>query len=204
MTRQPHELSDAELLAQSLTEPSAFALIYDRYANTVHRFVLRRLGRELADDITADTFTAAFDTRSRFRSDADSARPWLFGIAANLVGKHRRTELRALRAVARLDPDPVAASWTDDADARIEAATTSPQLAAALATLAAADRHVLLMVAWADLSYAEVAQALGIPIGTVRSRLHRARQRIRAYLAHPIGTAPADRFLTTMEAIRND
>jgi len=183
------EPSDADLLARCGQDPASFAAIYDRHADDVHRFVLRRLGRDLADDLTADTFTAAFRHRERFDAARTSARPWLFGIAANLIGKHRRTEMRALRAVARLQSDPVAASWEDSAweesaDERLVATSAGPALAAALAKLSVADRHVLLLVAWADLSYAEVAEALTIPLGTVRSRLNRARTRVRLSLAN--------------------
>jgi RNA polymerase sigma factor (sigma-70 family) len=176
--------SDAELLARCGDDPSSFAVIYDRYADDVHRFVLRRLGRDLADDLTADTFTAAFRQRDRFDGTRASARPWLFGIAANLIGKHRRTEVRALRAVTRLQTDPVSTSWEESADDRLAASSAGPALATALAKLSVPDRHVLLLVAWADLSYAEVAEALGIPLGTVRSRLNRARTRVRLSLAH--------------------
>lgn len=179
--------SDADLLVRSGDDSAGFAVLYDRYADDVHRFVLRRLGRDLADDLTADTFTAAFRQRHRFDETRESARPWLFGIAANLVGKHRRAEVRGLRAVARLAADPVASSWEDAADERVVASSASPALAAALAKLSVADRHVLLLVAWADLSYAEVAEALTIPVGTVRSRLHRARERVRRSLAHDPG-----------------
>jgi RNA polymerase sigma-70 factor (ECF subfamily) len=176
--------SDAEVLARSGEDPSAFAVIYDRYADDVHRFALRRLGRDLADDLTAETFTAAFRDRERFDPARGSARPWLFGIAANLIGKHRRAEVRGLRAVVRLHHDPVADSWQESADARVVASSAGPAQASAHAKLSAADRHVLLLVAWADLTYAVVAEALDIPVGTVRSRLHRARERVRRSLAH--------------------
>jgi RNA polymerase sigma factor (sigma-70 family) len=183
--------SDAEVLARSGEDPAAFAVIYDRYADDVHRFTLRRLGSDLADDLTAETFTAAFRHRERFDSARGSARPWLFGIAANLIGKHRRAEVRGLRAVVRLHNDPVSDSWQESADARVVASSAGPALASALTKLSVADRHVLLLVAWADLTYAEVAEALDIPVGTVRSRLNRARERVRRSLAHdPSFTTP--------------
>ncbi|MEL5956594.1 RNA polymerase sigma factor [Streptomyces sp. NPDC047917] len=171
---------DAEVIAQSLEEPEIFAGLYDRHAPDIHRYAARRLGEGAADDITADTFLIAFRTRRRFDRSRRSARPWLYGIAANLIGKHRRSEERGLRALARTGQDPVAASWSDRCDDRI--AARAP-LAAALAALSPGDRHVLLLVAWADLGYQEVAQALGIPLGTVRSRLNRARRRVRAALS---------------------
>ncbi|WP_407564182.1 RNA polymerase sigma factor [Streptomyces sp. 184] len=171
---------DAAVIEESLDRPEAFAELYDRYAPAIHRYVTRRLGTGAADDITADTFLAAFRARARFDSGRTSARPWLYGIAANLIGRHRRSEVRALRALARTGVDPVAHSWVDEADDRLAAEAAHAPLAGALAKLPAGDRHVLLLVAWADLSYAEVAEAMDIPIGTVRSRLSRARRKVRA------------------------
>ncbi|MBT2417694.1 sigma-70 family RNA polymerase sigma factor [Streptomyces sp. ISL-22] len=171
--------NDAEVVAGSLEQPELFARLYDRYAPDIHRYAARRLGHGAADDITADTFLTAFRIRSRYDLTRPSARPWLYGIAANLIGKQRRTEVRALRALARTGHDPVAASWVEDSDSRVAA---QGPLADALASLSAGDRHVLLLVAWADLTYQEVAEALDLPVGTVRSRLNRARRKVRTAL----------------------
>lgn len=170
---------DAELVAQSLEQPEIFAGLYDRHAPDIHRYAARRLGEGAADDITAETFLIAFRSRRRYDRTRRSARPWLYGIAANLIGKQRRGEERALRALARTGQDPVAASWSDRCDDRISA---QGPLSGALASLSPGDRHALLLVAWADLGYQEVAEALGIPLGTVRSRLHRARRKVREAL----------------------
>src|SRR5215467_13683829 len=181
----PDDADDAALIERSRHEPEAFAGLYDRHAAPLHRYAARRLGPSAADDIVADTFLDAFRKRHRYDLSVTDARPWLYGIAANLIGKHSRAEVRMLRAYARTGADPVlaeAATSMDEADGRISSAAVKRELAAALAGLTAADRNVLLMIAWADLSYAEVATALGIPVGTVRSRLHRARSRIRAAL----------------------
>ncbi|KFG01430.1 RNA polymerase sigma70 factor [Streptomyces scabiei] len=174
---------DAEVVTQSLEQPELFARLYDRYAPDIHRYVARRLGDGMADDITADTFLTAFRIRGRYDRTHTNARPWLYGIAGNLIGKHRRTEVRALKALARTGHDPVAASWSEtwveQTDSRVAA---QGPLAGALAALPSGDRHVLLLVAWADLGYQEVAQALDIPVGTVRSRLNRARRKVRTAL----------------------
>ncbi|WP_343244173.1 sigma-70 family RNA polymerase sigma factor [Streptomyces sp. SID14446] len=176
-------MDDAEIVAQSLEEPELFATLYDRYAPDVHRYAARRLGDAAADDITADTFLIAFRIRSRYDHSRANARPWLYGIAGKLIGKQRRAEVRALRALARTGHDPLAASggpfWLEDTDSRIAA---QGPLVGALAGLSAPDRHVLLLVAWAELTYQEVAEALGIPVGTVRSRLNRARRKVRTAL----------------------
>ncbi len=174
---------DAQIVAQSLEQPELFALLYDRYAPDIHRYAARRLGDSAADDIAADTFLVAFRIRSRYDLTRPNARPWLYGIAGNLIGRQRRTEVRALKALARTGHDPVAVSWgeswVEDTDSRISA---QGPLAGALAALSAGDRHVLLLVAWAELTYQEVAEALDIPVGTVRSRLNRARRKVRTAL----------------------
>jgi RNA polymerase sigma factor (sigma-70 family) len=175
-------LDDAALIERSWREPEAFAVLYDRHAAPIHRFAGRRLGDQMADDVVAETFLAAFRRRKRYDLHRADARPWLYGIAANVIGKHRRSEVRMLRAFARTGADPVAAGHADRVDSRVCAAAVQRDLAAALAGLPAGDRDVLLLIAWADLSYEETAAALGIPVGTVRSRLHRARRKVREAL----------------------
>ncbi|MET7745204.1 sigma-70 family RNA polymerase sigma factor [Streptomyces sp. NPDC005385] len=182
----PGDERDGHVIAQSLEHPELFARLYDRYAPDIHRYAARRLGGHAADDVTADTFLTAFRVRARYDASRASARPWLYGIAAHLIGKQRRKEVRGLRALARTGHDHVAAGWVEDTADLV--ADRAP-LADALAALSAADRHVLLLVAWADLPYQEVAEALGIPVGTVRSRLNRARRKVRAAL----GADPAFR-----------
>lgn len=165
-----------------MQQPEAFAHLYDRYAADIHHYVTRRLGSEVADDVTSETFLVAFRTRKRFDASAVSARPWLYGIAAKLIGRQRRSEVRMLKAYARTGCDPVAESWAEHVDSRVVAQGMQKELSGALAGLSAGDRHVLLLVAWADFSYQEVADALEIPLGTVRSRLNRARRKIRTAL----------------------
>ena len=130
--------------------------------------------------MSAQTFVEAFRSRHRFEFERSDARPWLFGIVANLSRRHRRTEARRLRAYARLD---VAPTPVTDIDARVDAHALGSRLAGALRAIPGRDRDALLLFAWADLSYEEIGDALGIPIGTVRSRISRARTRLRAALA---------------------
>ncbi|MFD0900717.1 RNA polymerase sigma factor [Actinomadura sediminis] len=185
--------SDARVVARSRTEPEAFAELYDRHAPAVHRYVRRRLGEQAAEDVVAETFLAAFRQRNRYDTARPDARPWLYGIAANLVGKHRRSETRKLRALARTGVDPVADTATERVDERLSASSASRRLARALAGLSAGDREVLLLAAWADLTYEQIGEALSIPVGTVRSRLHRARRKVREALggADPTRTEEA-------------
>jgi RNA polymerase sigma-70 factor (ECF subfamily) len=185
--------SDASVIERSRDEPEAFAALFDRHADAVHRYVARRLGGEVADDLVAETFTTAFQQRHRYdpaRGAGADARPWLFGIATNLVGRHRRAEARRFKAMARVPAladhdEPLA----DRAADRVGARAVRRELAAALAALPARHRDVLLLVAWGDLGYEEAAQALGIPVGTVRSRLHRARSKLREALGGSNPTA---------------
>ncbi|MGI5269613.1 RNA polymerase sigma factor [Nonomuraea sp. CA-218870] len=181
--------TDAEVIEQSWRDPAAFSTLFDRHAPALHRYVTRRLGDSLADDLVAETFLAAFRRRDRYDVRHADARPWLYGMAANLIGKHRRTEIRSYQALARTGVDDVVESYADRVDARVSASATQRDLARALAELSPDERDVLLMTAWADLGYEEVAQALGIPVGTVRSRLHRARKKTRAALG---GMDPTD------------
>lgn len=173
---------DAALIERSWHEPETFAELYDRHAVPIHRYVSRRLGEPMADDVVADTFLAAFRRRQGYDLHRPDARPWLYGIAANLISKHRRAEVRMLRAYARTGADPVVDGHADRIDNRVTAAAVQRDLAAALANLSAGERDVLLLVAWADLTYQESATALEIPLGTVRSRLNRARRKVREAL----------------------
>ena len=175
---------DAELIARSRSDPSAFADIFDRSHGDLYRYLRRRVGAGLAADLAADTFVTAFARRDAYRPDTRDARPWLYGIAHNLLRNHLRTERRQFAAYARhgADPlaDPDASTAFATADARADSAAVSCELAHILARMPSRDRDVLLLFAWADMSYAEIGQALSIPVGTVRSRLNRARHQLRA------------------------
>jgi RNA polymerase sigma factor (sigma-70 family) len=161
--------------------PADFAAIFDRHFDAVHAYLQRRIGRDLADELAAETFLIAFDNRARYDVSRPSARPWLFGIATNLLHRHHRYELRELRAYARSAADPILDAF-DGVDARIDASSIRRELVDALTRVPADELDALLLFAWADFSYTEIAQALEIPVGTVRSRLSRARARIRGAL----------------------
>jgi RNA polymerase sigma factor (sigma-70 family) len=175
-------LDDATLIRLSLAEPERFELLFQRHAPQVQRYVARRLGADAADDIVAETFLLAFRQRAGFDVTRVDALPWLYGIATNLLGRHRRNEIRLYKALARTGTDPVTAPFTDRVDERVTATAASRRLASALAGLSAAYRDTLLLVAWGGLSYEETATALGVPVGTVRSRISRARADLRRTL----------------------
>jgi RNA polymerase sigma factor (sigma-70 family) len=173
--------SDADCLALSLTEPKAFELIFHRHFAAVHRYLHRRAGRGLADELSAETFALAFERRATFRP-GDSALPWLFGIATNLLRRCWRAERRQFRAYSRSGVDRWVA-YEDEAVARADSSALDARLAAALAAMRPRQRDALLLYALADLSYDEVASALDVPVGTVRTWLHRAREVAQRELA---------------------
>jgi len=168
-------LDDGRLIARSQRQPNAFAGIFDRHFLAVHRYLARRFGREQADDLASQTFVIAFERRASFRSGEPSARPWLLGIATNLARGEWRAEQRMLETLAKLRREATAGEPAPSTE-------IDHELAAALATLDGDQRDVLLLHAWGELSYDEIAAALDVPIGTVRSRLARARSHLRAEL----------------------
>jgi RNA polymerase sigma-70 factor (ECF subfamily) len=180
--------ADASVIEQSWAEPERFATIFERYFSQIHRYIARRVGRKIADDLAADVFLVAFSKRQNFDLTRDSARPWLYGIATNLIGSHHRQEQRRYRALGRGGEPVVSLSDEDQIVDRVSASAAGPALATALGGLERGDRDVLLLAALAGLSYPEIAQALGIPYGTVCSRLSRARKQLRASLG---GSNPA-------------
>ncbi|WP_409494555.1 RNA polymerase sigma factor [Amycolatopsis sp. cmx-11-12] len=159
-----------------------FGALFDAHAAPLQRYLARRVGTETAHDLVAETFLVALRRRETYRPEAGTARAWLYGIATNLLRHHVRTETRALNATARLAAaNPMVSAGHDGRVAeRVDAQSRAAQLAGALAELSVADRDTLLLVSWAGLDPGEVAEALGIPAGTVRSRLHRIRRWLRA------------------------
>jgi RNA polymerase sigma factor (sigma-70 family) len=183
-----HDADDAAVIALSRHEPEHFTVLFRRHAPHIQRYVTRRLGQDAAEDIVAETFLLAFRQRDSYDQARADARPWLYGIATNLIGRHRRDEIRLYRALARTGTDPVIEAFTDRVDDRVSAGTASRRLAAGLARLPEELRDTLLLVTWGDLSYEQAASALRIPVGTVRSRVSRARSKLRRTLG---GTNPA-------------
>ncbi len=176
------DVDDAAVIQLSRHEPEHFTVLFRRHAPHIQRYVARRLGQDAAEDIVAETFLLAFRQRDSYDSGRTDARPWLYGIATNLIGRHRRAEIRLYRALARTGADPVMEAFTDRVDDRVSAAAAGRRLAAGLARLPEELRDTLLLVAWGGLSYEQAAGALGVPAGTVRSRVSRARSKLRRTL----------------------
>lgn len=180
-------LRDAAVIEQSRHDPGRFGMIFDAYFPEIHRYVARRIDVHTADDLAAETFAIAFRARGSYDMSRACARPWLYGIATNLIGRHRRDERRKLRALARIDRSDRVAGHEERVAARVSAEGVRGPLAKAVAALPPGQRDVLLLVVLAGLGHEEVAEALGISYGTVGSRLARARQRLRTALG---GTNP--------------
>ena len=178
--------TDAEVIRSSLTDPESFAAIFERHAAPVHRYLVTRVGRGAAEDLVGDTFATAFRSRSTYELSRPDARPWLFGIATNLARHHWRSEGRREARDARVERGTVMAEDpSDDVAATAWFRSQAAPIARALSQVDAAHLDVLLLVAGPGLSYDEVAQALDIPIGTVRSRLARGRRQLRELLGAP-------------------
>lgn len=194
----PRPADDAVTIEASWSDPERFAALFDRHAPLIHRYIARRAGPAVADDLVAETFLAAFRRRRRYDLSCRDAGPWLYGIATNLIGQHRREESRQLRIRRVIRPDLDPPGHADQVAADVTASGVKAVLAQVLADLPAAERDVLLLIAWEQLSYDETAAALQIPVGTVRSRLSRARARLRGVLAR------SDASATFKEILRNE
>jgi RNA polymerase sigma factor (sigma-70 family) len=188
--------ADSRTIAESLRRPPAFEAVFTRHYEAVHRYAQRRVGVDAADEIAAETFLQAFDNRSRFDPAQPSARPWLLGIATNLMRRRWRDERRQLAAYERTLDEAAAGSAAADPPAH----DVGRDLAVALASLTGDDRDALLLFVWADLSYQEIGDALAVPIGTVRSRISRARRCLRERLAPRSDSPQASRECSPLKA----
>jgi RNA polymerase sigma-70 factor (ECF subfamily) len=175
--------SDREVLSASLDDPAAFGILFEEHFTDIFRYLERRVGPEPAKEIAADTFAVAFAKRSSFDPRRGEVRPWLFGIATNLLRNHRKEEVIELRRRARLgvandeiEPD------IDAVTERLFASSQRSRLLAGLAQLDDRSRDVICLTAFADLTPEEIGRALGVPSSTVRSRLWRARRRLQSML----------------------
>jgi RNA polymerase sigma-70 factor (ECF subfamily) len=171
------ELADSEAVARSLAgEPEAFAMVVRRHGQSVHGYLFRRSDRQTADELLGEVWLRAFRFRHSYDQEWSNARPWLYGIARNVLRAHWRGAADHVGLIeSRHDPWP-------DTDDRLDAGRQRTVLRDALRELHPEDREVLLLVAWEHLSPAEVALSLSIPQGTARWRLHRARTLLKERL----------------------
>jgi RNA polymerase sigma factor (sigma-70 family) len=184
--------TDKEIIIASRSGPAAFGALYDRHATTIFRYASRRAGDAAAEDVMAETFLIAFERRHTFDPSVDHVLPWLLGIATNLLKHHHRAEARTLRAYVR-SVSRHEESWSAAIDDQIDVDVATGLVAAALSSMPAIDRDTILLHTWAELSYNEIALAMDVPIGTVRSRLNRARTTLRDILGFsPLTERDAD------------
>jgi RNA polymerase sigma-70 factor, ECF subfamily len=177
-------MNDAELIEGSGDEPELFGAIFDRHFDVIVRFCVRRLGRTRGEDVAGDVFRWAFENRLRFLPAHEDARPWLFGIANNLVREALRSVGRQGFAYDRWlrQKETEAEELDTHVAAAIDAEHDLFAVAAALELQPTENVETMLLFAWEGLSYAQVAEALSIPIGTVRSRISRVRQHLQDHL----------------------
>jgi len=177
---------DVELWRAAATDPEAFGELYERHAQAVYAFCARRTGDlALADDLTSVVFLEAWRRRSSVRLDGRSALPWLLGTAHNVVRNQRRSLRRHRAALLRISADGVSPSGEDEAIARVDAQRALSAALEAVGRLPREQQDAVNLVLWSGLSYEDAARTLGIPIGTVRSRIARARTALGTSLATP-------------------
>jgi RNA polymerase sigma factor (sigma-70 family) len=174
------ELTDAALWQRAVAgETSAFGLLFERHSRSVYNYCFRRTGEwSQAEELTAVVFLEAWRRRKDVRLEREQALPWLLGVATNVVRNFHRAQRRHRAALRRLPREHVA-DFATDVDERVDDERQMRAVLRAVNKLPRADQDVLALCAWEGLSYEETALALGVPVGTVRSRLSRARSRLR-------------------------
>jgi RNA polymerase sigma factor (sigma-70 family) len=177
--------TDAELLQRSVSDPGLFGALYDRHGVDVRRYVVRRVGNYDGEDMAAEVFIRAFRARGKYRAERDSALPWLLGMANRVVSEHRRIERRRLATMERLLIEDRELASSPEIGLTFE-------VVHALRRLPATYRDTLLLLVWGELSRDEVAAALGVSVGTVNSRIARARKRLALDLAPLRQAAPTE------------
>lgn len=169
------ERTDAEIIEASLVDPAEFEEIFRRHYSAVYQLAVRRVGVADAADLAADVFVRALAGRDRYELSRADCLPWLYGIAANLAGDRlRRVRSRAGKA----SPPGRSDDATEEADSRLEAESLAGLINPVLQSLSDDDRKTFLLYALEGLTYAEIAGLLGVPAGTVGSRINRVRRQI--------------------------
>lgn len=174
-------------MSGNIAKTQAFGQVFDEHAPTIYRYVARRVGAQAAEDVTADVFCSAYAGAATFDPGRGTPIAWLMGITTNALANHWRREQRYLSAIAEVGIDPLRTDAVPSAERGASATVETQAVARVLTELPDGEREALMLYAWADLGYGDIAAALGIPIGTVRSRIARARQRLRDELQNTTG-----------------
>jgi len=157
-----------------------FAELFDEHAQPLHRYLARRVGADVADDLVSETFLTAMRGQESYDPQRGSVVGWLYGIATNLLRGHAKREVRLLRTAERYGVDlGVAETLEHTVVTRVDARSHLRLIAGELARMPSGDRDLLLLVSLAGLSVQEAAEALGLNPGTARSRLHRLRTKLK-------------------------
>jgi RNA polymerase sigma factor (sigma-70 family) len=180
------ELTDAVLWERAAAgEADAFGTIFERHVRTVYNYCFRRTADwSQAEELTAIVFLEAWRRRGQVVLERDEALPWLLGVATNVLRNVRRSQRRHRAALERLPRERVA-DFAGDVDERLDDERQMRAALRALRKLSRDDQDVLALCVWEELTYEQAALALGVPVGTVRSRLSRARARLRELTANP-------------------
>ncbi|MFI2611576.1 RNA polymerase sigma factor [Kitasatospora sp. NPDC018619] len=179
-------------------DAGAFGQVFEDHAQTVYRHAVRMTGdRNAAEDVVSLTFLEAWRLRTRIAPEreggSEGLAPWLLGIAGNVIRNTRRAARRHQKAMARLPPREAVPDFSGELAGRIADAEELAAAKAALERLRPAEREVFALCVWEGLDHAAVAEALGRPVGTVRSRLSRARARLRELTARELAAARSAR-----------
>lgn len=177
----PEPTDDALWKRAAAGEPEAFGLLYERHARAIYNYLFRRSADwSLAEDLTSVVFLEAYRRRASVKIDEGKVLPWLYGIASNVFLNQRRSFRRYSEALRRLPPPPAELGVAAEAAERLDAERRMRLILAVVDELPGQDKDVLALCVWTRLSYEDAAAALGVPVGTVRSRLSRARARLAA------------------------
>jgi RNA polymerase sigma-70 factor (ECF subfamily) len=178
------QATDAAAIARSVSEPTAFGMVFERHFSLVYRFLSFRAGERVAADLASETFAVAFRRRADYDRSRADARPWLLGIAINLARQQWRKERRLKTAMTRFPRERHEEPFEEIAE-RLDALASGPALRRLLLELSSEELDLLILFASVEFSYQEIAEALLLPIGTVRSRIHRLRRKLRGRLDLP-------------------
>ncbi|MEZ0065002.1 RNA polymerase sigma factor (sigma-70 family) [Streptacidiphilus sp. MAP12-20] len=181
-------------------DSAAFGQLFEDHAGAVHRHALRMTADwAVAEDVVSLTFLEAWRLRARVEPDGDSLRPWLLGIATNVIRNTRRAARRHQQALAKLPPRDIVPDFAVELTGRIADAEQLAAAKAALEKLRPAEREVFALCVWEGLDHAAVAEALGKPVGTIRSRLSRARSRLRELTSKELAAGRSEKTMQRMD-----
>ncbi len=191
-TLEGMDVSDDDLVEQLRSgDPESLAILFDEHADRIYNFCFRRTASwALAEDAMSAVFLEVWRIRDRATTHDGAVLPWLYGVATNVCRNASRAHRRQLALVARLPDATPSLDHADGVAERVDDERRMARLVAAMRQLSPRDQQVLTLVAWDGLTYEQAAAALDVPVGTVRSRLSRSRQRLTEILAHSDSAQP--------------